>query len=214
MNMSQAALALELAQVVNGILLVRSQHSGTVSGRYTCIKRNSLASSPASSRERAQLRERKTKEINNGSRTFIPLYSEKKFAAVHPEKDEPENEEDDDAFEHRRIDCPEGVENVLTEVGADVVAHKSDHQLPHAIEGDRIEARDDEREAPAFPTAPFDNGNERAEKQRHEASAEQCPRRCPDALPDWAEAREIEHSANDESRHAEGDESFQFSRDS
>src|SRR5436190_1036159 len=146
MNMSQAALALELAQVVYGILLVRSQHSGTVSGRYTCIKRNSLASSPASSRERVQLRKGKRRKSTTAVERSSPLYPEKKFAAVHPEKDEPENEEDDDAFEHRRIDCPEGVENVLTEVGAEVVAHKSDHQLTHAIEGTRIKARYEEWE--------------------------------------------------------------------
>src|SRR6185503_17662977 len=32
---------------------------------------------------------------------FMESQSEKNFAAVHPEKDEPENEQDSDAFEHR-----------------------------------------------------------------------------------------------------------------
>src|SRR5687767_8887865 len=37
--MSKAALALKLAQVVNGIFLIRSQHSRKVSAWCACIKR-------------------------------------------------------------------------------------------------------------------------------------------------------------------------------
>lgn len=43
--MSQAAFALELSEVVNGILLVRSQHSGTVQG-WRPISKSEIAETP------------------------------------------------------------------------------------------------------------------------------------------------------------------------
>src|SRR5436190_11696807 len=113
-----------------------------------------------------------------------PSYTQKNLAAVHPEQNQPEHKQRSGPLEHRRVERAEAIENMLAEIGSEVVAHKSAHELPHTIERDRVQSCDGQRESPALPPAPVDHRNESRQEQRHKSAAEQYPRRGPDALHD------------------------------
>src|SRR3954469_1385532 len=91
-------------------------------------------------------------------------YPEEDFPTIHPEQNQPEHEQSADAFEHRRVKRSETFEDVLTEVGSEIFAHKSAHELPHAVERDWIQSRDDQWKGPAFPPARFNRRNERRQQ--------------------------------------------------
>ena len=139
-----------------------------------------------------------------------PLDSDEDLPSIHPVEDEPEDDEDRDALEHRRIDRSEAVKHVLSEMDLDSLADGSSHDLPHDIERDRIQPGDGQRECPAFPSAQVDERYEPREEKCHQPSAEERPARSPDLLYDGADSGELDGFSEREPADARDDEALQL----
>jgi len=60
--------------------------------------------------------------------------SEEDFPAMHPEQDEPENQQHSQALDDRGEGCSEHLEDTATQVSAQCAREETRRQLPHAIE--------------------------------------------------------------------------------
>jgi hypothetical protein len=101
--------------------------------------------------------------------------SEEDFAAVHPEDDEPKDDEDEGAFEQGGIGGAEYIEEIGGHVALEVGLDEGTHELPHAVEGDGIDADDDEGKGQAFKAAGVNGSDEGGEDEGGPAGAADCP---------------------------------------
>src|SRR4051794_33950781 len=91
--------------------------------------------------------------------SFPPTASEpqKDFPSIHPPDDEPHDEQHRAALQRRDPELAEAGEDLLAEMNAQLLADEAGAHLKHGVERDRVEADDDQREGPAFPTAAVDD---------------------------------------------------------
>ena len=77
------------------------------------------------------------------------LNAQEELSTVHPEENQPEDEDDGAAGEERLVGLAEDLEDAFAQVPAQGIADKSLDRPAHAVDGDGVHADHDEREGPA-----------------------------------------------------------------
>ena len=77
------------------------------------------------------------------------LEANEDLAAVHPEQDQPKDQQGGRSLEHGDVVRAEAGENIMAQVALDVLANEAAPKLPEAVEGDGIEPDDNERKGPS-----------------------------------------------------------------
>ena len=116
-------------------------------------------------------------------------YPQEQLAPIHPEQDQPEDQEHGRAVEQRLVRLAEDRERVLPQVDGQVPRDEALPEAGHAIGGDRVHADDPERKGPEAHAEEVEHGVEARQKQEAPAAAEEHPARGPDPLDDRADAQ-------------------------
>ena len=73
---------------------------------------------------------------------------QEQLAAIHPEEDEPEHQEDGHALEKGRVGSTQEIEDVPAEVRLEAVADETFDQVAEAVRGNRVGADDPQGKRP------------------------------------------------------------------
>lgn len=85
------------------------------------------------------------------------LNSDKNFSTIHPEKNQPEDDQSRATAEKCLVAVAKGLEDILTEVDPEGIYDEFVDQMDQNIDGNRIHSDDDKRERPLAPSFHVDD---------------------------------------------------------
>jgi hypothetical protein len=82
---------------------------------------------------------------------------QEQLAAIHPEEDQPEHQEDGQPLEKGRVGSTQEIEDVPAEVRLEAVADEAFNQVAEAVRGNQVGTDDPQGKRPEPPAQPVDD---------------------------------------------------------
>src|ERR1700691_5885397 len=133
-------------------------------------------------------------------------YAEEDFAPVHPQEEEPVDEQHGGAKQQGLQSRAEHKERLWPQVGEEAALNKFLPHVGNEVSGNRVCAEYDEGKCPTALLLDVDDPAEQGQDQEADAAAEEGPAWRPDALDDGANSGEVKKYSDREQTEAGDDE--------
>src|SRR5437667_1053356 len=127
---------------------------------------------------------------------------QEQFPPIHPKQHEPVAQQNHAAPKEGLQSSAGKLKKVPAQVDLEAAIQKSFHEMRDAVRSNRVHADDNQRERPFLETLYIDHPTESGQEQEADASAEDGPRRRPDAFHHWANVRIMQRQSQRNPRHA------------
>src|SRR5437867_367485 len=133
---------------------------------------------------------------------------QEQFPPIHPKQHEPVAQQNHAAPKEGLQSSAGKLKKVPAQVDLEAAIQKSFHEMRDAVRSNRVHADDNQRERPFLETLYIDHPTESGQEQEADASAEDGPRRRPDAFHHWANVRIMQRQSQRNPRHAGNQQLF------